>query len=76
MSEFVQRISCNTNAICATQMHATQGIKLLGDRALHVMADEYAQLDKLDVFKPRYASTMSSTDKQRALRTIDLIKIK
>ena len=57
-------------------MHTSKGIKLLGEKALAAMAQEYEQLDDLDVFEPQLAHELTRDIKQSALRAIDLIKIK
>ena len=36
-----------------------KGIKLLGDKAIAALAKEYEQLDDLEVFKPRYAPSLT-----------------
>ena len=69
-------VADNSIGLCFTQMHASKGIKLLGQKALDAMETEYKQLDDLKVFKPRYVSDISKEDKKKSLRAIDLIKIK
>ena len=66
----------NILGLCLTQMHATKGIELLGDRAIVAIEKEYAQLDDLQVFEPIDAKKSSAEQKKNALRTIDLIKLK
>lgn len=66
----------NTIGFNFTQMHATKGIKLLGQQALDAMETEYRQLERLDVFEPEHAHKLPTTEKKAALRAIDLIKIK
>jgi len=61
---------------CMTQMSAKKGIKLFGEKALEAMVSEYSQLDKLSVFLPRWASSLSYEEKNAALNIIDLIKEK
>ena len=62
-------------AICLTQMSATKGIKMFGEKALEAMIAEYEQLDQLKVFTPVDASKLTFKKKQ-ALNAIDLIKLK
>jgi len=59
-----------------SQMHASKGIKVFGDRAIEALASEYSQLDGLVVFKPEDATKLTDQQKAAALNVIDLIKQK
>ena len=62
--------------ISMTQMSASRGIKLFGERAIIAMAKEYAQLDDLSVFTPRHVHDLTAEERKSALSVIDLIKEK
>ena len=72
----MRKLQQSVIGLCMTQMHASKGIKLLGDRALSAMAKEYEQLDNLDVFEPQWPKQLTNDTKKSSLRAIDLIKIK
>lgn len=59
-----------------TQMTATAGIKKHGQMAIDAMLNEFAQLDNKRIFSPLDATTLTSGQKQEALRSINLIKEK
>ena len=63
-------------AICLTQMSASKGIKMFGEKALEAMIAEYEQLDQLQVFTPVDAHKLTWEEKKNALNAIDLIKLK
>ena len=64
------------NKVCLTQMHASKGIKLLGDSAIEALATEYDQLDDLVVFTGQDVNNLTNEQKKAALDVIDLIKLK
>jgi hypothetical protein len=59
-----------------TQMSATKGIKIYGERALTAMFTEYEQLENLEVFQAVNPDNLTQEDKRKALRAINLIKEK
>lgn len=59
-----------------TQMTATTGIKKHGQPAIDALLAEFAQLDDKKVFKPMDARKLTTQQKCRALRAINLIKEK
>jgi len=65
-----------TLGICFNQMNAKQGIKLLGKRAIAAMFKEYQQLDDLKVVGRIDPSILTPEQKRRALRAVNLIKVK
>ena len=64
------------SGLCLTQMSATKGIRVYGDKAVKAMAKEYAQLDELGVFKGRMPGSLKPEERKAALQVIDLIKEK
>ena len=50
-----------------TQMNATKGIKLHGERAVEVLPQEFAQLDNMNTFKPIKANSISKQERKKAL---------
>jgi hypothetical protein len=62
--------------ILMTQMTAKKGIKEYGDRAISAIVKEYDQLDKKNAFEPRFATSLTTEERMRALRSITLIKEK
>ena len=61
-------------ATCLTQMSATKGIKMFGEKVLEAMIAEYEQLDQLKVFAPVDTNKLTFKEKKQALNAIDLIK--
>ena len=59
-----------------TQMSATKGIKLHGERAVEALLKEFAQLDNMNTFRPIKADSISKQERSKALRLINLIKEK
>ena len=55
---------------------AKEGIKRYGERAVVAMANEFDQLDGLNVFSPEYAANLTRAQKRAALKAINLIKEK
>ena len=72
----LMKLQCSVTGLCFTQMHASKGIKLLGEKALAAMAKEYEQLDYSDVFQPEFKHELTTGQQKSALRAINLIKIK
>jgi len=62
--------------LCLTQMSASKGLRVYGEKAAKAMAKEYAQLDELGVFKGRMSGSLNSDERKAALQVIDLIKEK
>ncbi len=62
--------------MCFTQMTATKGIKLHGQRAIAAMFKEYRQFDDLTVLGRLDPDSLSPEQKRKALRAINLIKEK
>eukprot|EP00957_Ditylum_brightwellii_P065118 4939305-Ditylum_brightwellii.AAC.1 len=58
------------------QMSANQGIKKHGQVAVDALLKEFAQLDDLTVLRGIHTSLLTPTQKQEALRAINLIKEK
>ena len=63
-------------AVMFNQMTAKKGIEKFGEVAIAAMFKEYATLDNLDVFGTIDPDTLTTTQKHRALRAINLIKEK
>ena len=66
----------NSVKTCFTQMSATKGIKLLGQKAIAAMFKEYKQLNDLTVLGRIDPKTLTAEQKRRALRAVNLIKLK
>jgi hypothetical protein len=62
--------------ILMTQMSAKKGLKLHGEKAAEVIIKEFKQLHDKDVFKPIFASSLTTNDKKKKLQAITLIKEK
>ena len=58
------------------QMGAKAGVKMYGDRAVNAIVSEYKQLDDKMAFKPRAVAQLTKMERERALRSITLIKEK
>ena len=61
---------------CFTQMNASKGIKLLGERAVAAIFKEYKQLNDLVTIGRVDINTLTHEQRKRALRAVNLIKIK
>ena len=61
---------------CFTQMSARKGIERFGQLAVAAMLKEYKQLNDLLVFGAVSPESMSEEERRRALRAINLIKLK
>ena len=61
---------------CFTQMSARKGIQQFGQLAVAGMLKEYKQLDDLLVFGAVSPESLSDQEQRRALRAINLIKLK
>jgi len=59
-----------------TQMTATAGIKKHSQAAVDALLQEFCQLDSKSVFEPLDASMLTASQKQEALRAVNLIKEK
>ena len=62
--------------ICFTQMTASKGIKLIGQPAVAAMFKEFKQLVDLQVLGTLNPDELTDTQKKKALRAINLIKVK
>ena len=62
--------------VCFTQMSARKGIQQFGQLAVTAMLKEYKQLDDLLVFGVVSPASLSEQEQRRALRAINLIKLK
>ena len=69
----LKNIAVNT---CFTQMSARNGIEHYGKLAIAAMLKEYKQLDDLLMFGAVSPDSMSEQERRRALRAINLIKLK
>jgi hypothetical protein len=58
------------------QMGAKAGVKLYGDRAVDAIVSEYKQLNDKMAFKPRAVQHLTNLERERALRSITLVKEK
>jgi hypothetical protein len=67
------RIAVN---VMFTQMTATKGIKMFGEKAIAVMFKEYNQLNDMTVFGRTDPDALTSSQKKGALRAVNLIKEK
>lgn len=65
-----------TVGTCFTQMTAKRGIKMLGEAAIAAMFKEYQQLEDLEVLGRIDPDILSEDNKRKALRAVNLIKIK
>ena len=61
---------------CFTQMSARKGIQQFGQLAVAAMLKEYKQLDDLLVIGAVTPESLSKQERRRALRAINLIKLK
>jgi hypothetical protein len=59
-----------------TQMSATKGIKLHGQKAIDALMVEFQQLHDMNVFEGMDPTLLSARQKRSALRAINLIKEK
>ena len=59
-----------------TQMTADRGIKEVGEKAIAAIFKEYKQIDDLNVIGPLTPENLSNDQKRRALRAVNLIKLK
>ena len=50
-----------------TEMNATTGIKLHGERAVEALLKEFAQLDNMNTFKPIKADSIPKEERNKAL---------
>ena len=62
--------------ICFNQMSASKGIKLYGAQAIAAMFKEYKQLEDFKVLGRINPDSLSHDQKRRALRAVNLIKLK
>jgi hypothetical protein len=58
----------------STQMMATKGIKLFGEKVVAVMFKEYNQLNHMMAFGCINPNELTSQHKRKALRAMTLIK--
>ena len=72
----MREIYRQTVNVMFTQMQARTGIKKHGQRAIAVMFKEYVQLKDLDVMEKVSYNSLTTEQKKRALRAINLIKEK
>jgi hypothetical protein len=63
-------------AIACTQMTAREGLKRFGKDAEIALMREWQQLDKLEVYYGVFASSLTPLERRRALRLVQLIKLK
>ena len=63
-------------AVCMTQMSAKKGIAKHGEVAVNAILKEYAQLNDLNVFKPRHKDELTKEQIDECLRLITVIKEK
>ena len=61
---------------CFTQMSARKGIQQFGQLAVAAMLKEYKQLDNLLVFEAVSPESLCDQEQRRALRAINLTKLK
>lgn len=54
----------------------SEGIRRLGNEALHALLAEFGQIHKHDTFNPKHAEGLPNTVKHEALRLITMIKEK
>ena len=66
----------NIVGLCMMQMLASEGIKRYRECAVVAMANEFDQLDDLNVFSSKDARRLSKAQKRAALKAINLIKEK
>ena len=66
----------STIGTCFTQIGANKGIKLLGEKAVAAIFKEYKQLDDLKVLGVLDPESLTVEQKRKALRAINLIKLK
>jgi hypothetical protein len=59
-----------------TQMSTKKGLKKHSKKDAEAIVKEFKQLRDKEVFKPRYANSLTPTEKRKALRAITLIKEK
>ena len=59
-----------------TQMSANEGLKRFGEKAADALIKEWKQLDELDVFEGMFFNQLTSEDRSKALRLVQLIKEK
>ena len=71
-----QNILSKSVGVCFNQMTANKGIKLFGEKAIAAMFKEYKQLNDLSVLGRLDPTTLSSEQKKKSLRAINLIKEK
>jgi len=76
MDESLDDIYKNIFGHIMTQMTATAGIKKHGQAAVDALLQEFNQFDSKNVFEPLDASTLTASQKQEALRAVNLIKEK
>jgi len=62
--------------VILTQMSAREGLKRFGKDAADALIKEWKQLDDLNVFDGKHFHDLSSEDKKKALRLVQLIKEK
>jgi hypothetical protein len=76
MDESLDDIYKNIFGHIMTQMTATAGIKKHGQAAVDALLQEFNRFDSKNVFEPLDASTLTASQKQEALRAVNLIKEK
>ena len=57
-------------------MSANEGLKRFGEKAADALIKEWKQLDELDVFEGMFFNQLTSEDRSKALRLVQLIKEK
>ena len=74
----VNRRSVSSTAVNAlfNQMIETKGLKMFGERVVAAMFKEYKQLDDTKVFGRAKRADLTTSNKRRALKAINLIKQK
>ena len=58
------------------QVSVEEGIRRYGQAAIQAVLSEYAQLDDKKIFKPRYAHTLTVSQRKGALNLITMVKQK
>ena len=76
ISDMLPDLHSKAVGICFTQMTASRGIKLIGEPAVAAMFKEFKQLVDLQVLGTLDPDKLTSTQKRKALRAINLIKVK